>query len=329
MSSDLPPAALLGNRARIPDVYPPSVLDRARQLVALEPTIPTPQPIPAETEFLLGTWGMPRLDEAFLDRVPKLRGVFYGAGTIRSFVTEAFWERQIPVVSAAAANAVPVVDYTVSVILLGLKRFFSMAAMMRERRQKPENLHAIRGNYEALIGLVSFGKIARMVAARLLQAGCQVQVFDPFLDEAGAEAAGVTRCDLETLFATSDVISLHTPNLPETRGLLGAEHFNRLRHETTLINTARGAVVREPELVEFLKKRSDVQAVLDVTLPEPPETDSPLYDLPNVILTPHIAGSLGRECGRMGTLTVDELERLLKGESLQHAVTREQAAIMA
>lgn len=330
MPASLPPAVLLGNPQRIPDVYPPALLDRLRQCVALAGEIPSSQPIPAETEILLGTWGMPLLDEAFLQRLPNLRGVFYGAGTIRGFVTEAFWDRQIPVVSAAAANAVPVVDYTVSVVLLGLKRFFYMARTMRERRRKPADIHrVVPGNYGALIGLVSFGKIARMVAARLIQAGCRVQVYDPFLSAEAASESGVELCTLERLFSTSDIVSVHAPNLPETRGLLGSEHFNLMRNETTFINTARGAVVREPELVRFLAERPDVQAVLDVTLPEPPETDSPLYELPNVILTPHIAGSLGRECGRMGELAVEEVERFLRGEPLQHAVTREQAATLA
>jgi phosphoglycerate dehydrogenase-like enzyme len=82
-------------------------------------------------------------------------------------------------------------------------------------------------------------------------------------------------------------------------------------------------------MVSVLRGRPDVWAVLDVTYPEPPEPDSPLYDLPNVVLTPHIAGSLGRECRRMGRLVVDELRRYVAGEPLVHEITKERATVMA
>jgi len=87
--------------------------------------------------------------------------------------------------------------------------------------------------------------------------------------------------------------------------------------------------VREQEMIDVLQQRPDLLAVLDVTYPEPPVAGSPLYTLPNVILTPHIAGSLDAECQRMGQLVVDELRRYLAGEPLQWAITRQQAALMA
>jgi phosphoglycerate dehydrogenase-like enzyme len=87
--------------------------------------------------------------------------------------------------------------------------------------------------------------------------------------------------------------------------------------------------VRENDLVEFLRDRADVQALLDVTDPEPPAADSPLYELPNVFITPHIAGSIGAERRRMGRAMIEELHRFVRGEPLRYAVTREQSARMA
>jgi phosphoglycerate dehydrogenase-like enzyme len=110
--------------------------------------------------------------------------------------------------------------------------------------------------------------------------------------------------------------------------ILGS-HLASMKRNATLINTSRGAVVREAEMVEVLGERPDLWAVLDVTPPEPPEPDSRLFDLPNVVLTPHIAGSLGNECRRMGRLVVDELRRYVAGEPLKHEITRERAALMA
>ncbi len=120
------------------------------------------------------------------------------------------------------------------------------------------------------------------------------------------------------------------PGLEEPKVLLIlGSHLASMKRNATLINTSRGAVVREAEMVEVLEERPDLWAVLDVTHPEPPESGSRLYDLPNVVLTPHIAGSQGNECRRMGRLVVDELRRYVAGEPLQHEITRERAALMA
>jgi phosphoglycerate dehydrogenase-like enzyme len=125
------------------------------------------------------------------------------------------------------------------------------------------------------------------------------------------------------------VVSLHTPWLPETEGLIRGSHLASMKRGAAFVNTSRGAVVREAEMVSVLKDRPDITAVLDVTHPEPPEPDSLLYDLPNVVLTPHIAGSQGDECRRMGRLIVGELRRYVAGEPLEHEITRERAAMMA
>jgi phosphoglycerate dehydrogenase-like enzyme len=110
--------------------------------------------------------------------------------------------------------------------------------------------------------------------------------------------------------------------------ILGS-HLASMKRNATLINTSRGAVVREAEVVEVLEERHNLWAVLDVTHPEPPEPNSRLYDLPNVVLTLHIAGSQGSECRRMGRLVVDDLRRYVAGEPLEHEITRERAALMA
>lgn len=121
------------------------------------------------------------------------------------------------------------------------------------------------------------------------------------------------------------MITCHTPWLPETEGLLNGQLFRQMKPGANFINTARGAVVNEPELIEVLRERPDLFAVLDVTWPEPPIAGSPFYSLPNVILTPHVAGTMNDECRRMGRMMVDELERWLAGQPLRHQVGRQYA----
>jgi len=156
-----------------------------------------------------------------------------------------------------------------------------------------------------------------------------VIAYDPFVSAEDAAALGVTLCGLDEIFQRADVVSLHTPWLPETVGMITGAHLAAMQPGATFINTARGAVVREQEMIEVLQQRPDLLAVLDVTHPEPPVTGSPFYTLPNVILTPHIAGSMDNECRRMGRIVVEELQRYLKGEPLRWSISRQQAAIMA
>ncbi len=279
-------------------------------------------------QVIFSGWGAPVMDEKFLAAAPKLKAVFYGAGSIRGFVTEEFWRRAIVVTAAAAANAVPVSEYTLSVILLSLKRFWAHASAVRAAAGFPKPL-PVPGAYQSTVGLVSLGLVGRLVRDRLRPFDLRVVGYDPFTTAEEAKRLGVELLPLEELFCTADVISLHSPRLPETEGMITGRHIAAMKQNATIINTSRGAVVREPEMIEVLKKRDDLCAVLDVTFPEPPLPDSPLYRLPNVVLTPHIAGSLDAECRRMGRLMVEELRRYVAGNPLAWAITQDRAAVMA
>ncbi len=134
---------------------------------------------------------------------------------------------------------------------------------------------------------------------------------------------------LADLFERADVISLNTPLLPETIGLISGDLLASMKLGATFINTARGPIVDEPALIAVFRERQDLFAILDVTDPEPPAADSPLLTMDNVILSPHIAGSQGHECRRMGQLMVDECRRYLAGEPLRTEIKREAAARMA
>jgi phosphoglycerate dehydrogenase-like enzyme len=305
--------------AELADVYaPPQTADS----VAKDPGVL------AGVEVILSGWGAPAMDAAFLEAAPDLRVVLYGAGSIRHVATPALWERGVRITSAYAANAVPVSEYTLAAILFSLKRGWHFAFSARREKALPGQ-GQVPGAYGSTVGLVSLGMVGRLVRERLQPFALNVVAYDPYVTSEEARVLGVDLISLEDLFVSSEVVSLHAPWLPETEGMILGSHLASMKRNATLINTSRGAVVREAEMVEVLEERPDLWAVLDVTHPEPPEPDSRLYDLPNVVLTPHIAGSLGGECRRMGRLVVDELRQYVAGEPLEYEITRERAALLA
>jgi phosphoglycerate dehydrogenase-like enzyme len=278
-------------------------------------------------EIILSGWGCPEFTEDLLKFAPNFKGLFYGAGSIKGIVTDAFWERGILVTSAYAANAVPVCELTVSQILLSLKRYWQQVAVYHQTK-KMQHLK-IPGAYGSVVGLVSLGMIGRMVAERLKTHDLKVLAYDPYATHETAAQLGVELCTLDEIFQRSDVVSLHTPWLPETEGLITGRHIAMLKPGSTFINTSRGAVVKENEMVSVLESHPDIYALLDVTYPEPPDPKSPLFSLPNVVLSPHIAGSMDNECQRQGQYMIEELKRYLNKEPLLYQISRERAAIMA
>ncbi len=283
----------------------------------------------AEVEVIFTGWGAPVMDEAFLAAAPKLKAVFYGAGSIRGFTTDAFWARNITVTSAYAMNAVPVSEFTLASILFSLKNAWRYVLGTKRDGKIPAKT-SCAGAYGSKVGLISLGMIGRLVRERLRPFDLEVLAYDPFVTREQAAALSVEIVSLEEIFKQCDVVSLHTPWLKETERMITGAHFRSMKPGATFINTARGAVVCEDELIEVLQERPDLTALLDVTYPdEPPKPGSPLLSLPNVVLTPHIAGSMDLECRRMGQLMIEEFDRWSRGDSLKWGLTKEKAATLA
>ena len=281
-----------------------------------------------DVDVLFSGWGAPRIDTKFLAHAPRLRAIFYGSGSIRGWVTDAVWERGILVTSAQAINALPVAEYTLATTLFSLKHGWQLVEQTRREQCFPSRAN-VPGVYGATVGIIGLGLIGRLVRERLHPFGVRVIAYDPYVTSDEAAALDISLCSLEDLFAEAQVVTLHAPLLRETTGLVRGRHLAAMQPCATFINTARGALVRQEELIEVLMQRTDLHAVLDVTNPEPPLPGSLLYTLPNVTLTPHIAGALGTERRRLGLTMVTELRRFLAGEPLHYAITREQALRMA
>ncbi|TCO51396.1 phosphoglycerate dehydrogenase-like enzyme [Kribbella antiqua] len=271
-----------------------------------------------EVDVLLTGWGCPRITPEVLDAAPKLQAILHAAGTVKSIVDPSAFDRGIRVSSAAEANALPVAEFTVAAIVLAGKRAFRLAAQYRLERRKADP-HVMPGSYGTTVGLLGASRIGRMVAERLKGFDLRVLISDPYLTEADAAELGAELVDLDALFSRSDILSVHAPLLPETTGLVDARLLSLLKDGSVLINTARGKII-DAEALERECVAGRIDAVLDVTDPEPLPPDSPLLDLPNVFVTPHVAGAVGNEIARLGELAVGELERLATGQPLQHAI---------
>lgn len=284
--------------------------------------------------YLFSTWGIPEWDESYLARnFPELEAVFYAAGSVQHF-TRPFFARGVRVFAAASINAIPVADYCLAEIILASKGHFTLA---RERSQLSyEDARALAGqypgSYQLRIGLVGFGKIARLLCEKihLVLGGAEVYAYDPFVDEATMKDLGAIKLDrLEVLFERCQIVSNHLPNLPATQKMLGRGQFKRLPSHACFINTGRGAQVIEEELVDVLRERPDLSALLDVTWPEPPVPGHPFYELPNVFLTPHIAGSSGLEIQRMGDAMFEAWHAVRDGEDCAYEVLPQELSTMA
>jgi phosphoglycerate dehydrogenase-like enzyme len=269
-----------------------------------------------DVEALFATWGMPVLDAAMLRRFPNLRIVFYAAGTIKSFITPDSWRRGVRVTTAALANAKPVAEFTVAAIVFSLKRVWERMRSLRENDLYRRHCPPIPGCYGTTIGLLALGKIGRCVAAQLRQMDVRVIAYDPHVQPGVAAELNVQLCSIEEVFTNADVVSCHLPLHAGTASLIDAALLRRMKPDSTFINTARGGVVNERDLVTVLGERPDLYAVLDTITEEPPHAGNPLLRLPNAIVTPHLAGSMCHECRRMGLMMIDELRRYLAGKPL-------------
>jgi len=283
---------------------------------------PAARTVLADTEILVTGWGCPAISREILAAAPRLKLIAHAAGTVKYHLDPAVYEAGITVTNAVDANAVPVAEFTLAMIVLAGKRVFEFRDIYRAdptRRSSHALMDEPIGNYRRTIGIVGASHIGRRVIDLLAMLDNDILLYDPHVGTADEIARRAELTSLDDLIARSDIVSLHAPSLPSTRHMIGQRELRLMRTGATLINTARGALVDERALVAELET-GRISAIIDVTDPEIPPPGSPLYRLPNLFLTPHIAGAVGTERSRLGNLVVDEIERFIAGQPLQYQV---------
>ena len=319
---------LLGDRGR----------DRIREVAHLlddEPvgdwSDPRADGLLADADVILGHWGCPFIDQAVLERAPGVRMFAYAAGTIKATVSDAVFERGLRVTTCADANAEPVAEFTLAAIL-----FANKDVLWRRDRLRDPALQGFRqrpttpvGNWGKTVGIIGASLVGRRVI-ELLGAfpHLRIALHDPFVTVDEARALGVEKMDLDELCTVSDVLSIHAPDLPSTKRMVGRAQLASLRTGATLINTARGALLDHDALRDELAA-GRLYAILDVTDPEPLADDDPLRSLPNAFVTPHLAGSEGTELDRLADWAADEIARWAAGEPPRNGISREQLERLA
>lgn len=317
-------AALLMDPALVPFVFDPAARSRLAELLDIEWDASTSAagiPDPTGVELLIAGWGATPAGQHDLAPFTRLRAVVHWGGGI-GWLDEQAAGRGIPISTAKAANAIPVAEFTHAMIALAAKDAFWLS-----RRYCTEQGFIAReqaapraGLYDTTIGIVGASAIGTLVMQKLRENDVRVLLYDPYASSTDAAALGAELVDdLVDLAARSDVLSIHVPEMPSTVGMVSADVLAALRDGGTVINTARGPLVDQDALVAELQ-RGRLRAILDVTDPDPLPAGHVLYTLPNVFLTPHLAGSMGTELRRLGESALVEIERFVAGDPFAHPV---------
>jgi phosphoglycerate dehydrogenase-like enzyme len=288
----------------------PEPADRAALITLLPPA-----------DACITSWDVAQLDADVMAAAPRLRAMAHMGSSVKRFVSDALWAREVCVTSAGLALAVDVAETTLGLMIMGMKRVWPLAQHVREGGWRETPWWPARELFGKEVGIIGASNVGRHVIKLLQAFAVHVLVYDPFISADEAALQGAQKVDLDELLRRSDIVSLHAPAKPETHHMLGAGRLALMKDNALLINTARGALIDEPALIDELS-RGRFFAFLDVTDPEPPAADSPLRRLDNVVVMPHIAGCI-ENCGRMGELAVEELRRFFAGEPALYPICPE------
>lgn len=314
-------------------LFTPALLERLRGLCEVVAPLPSSSLTDAAVaphldslQVIITGWGTPSLATADLARMPNLQLIAHAAGSVKDTVDPDLLETGVRITSAANINARPVAEFTLAYILLENKAVHDWIALYKDLRRSFRKAaypgFATVGNAGKTVGIVGASRVGRCLINLLAPYDLDLLVYDPMLSEADTHALGATHCTLDDLLRSSDIVSLNAPALPSTRHLIGRHELSLIGDGRLLINTARGAIVDQDAMIAELAT-GRIRAVLDVTEPEPLPDDCPLYDLPNVVLTPHIAGSVGVEVYRLTDHALGEIESFVTSGILRDEVKRE------
>lgn len=277
--------------------------------------------------YIITSWGSPRIDKDILDVCPELIAVMHAAGTPKPVISDELIARNIRVTYSAIALGEGVAETALTMAISAVKGLFILPQHTAKGEWNECKLLA-RDFYDITVGVISAGFVGRHMIKLLQNFNVDVLVYDPFITDAQAEEMGAKKAELNDLLSASDVISIHAPSIPATDNMLNADNLPLIKDGAVLINTARGSIINEEALIAELSKNRFF-ACIDVTNPEPPTQDNPLRRLPNVALTPHIAGAIANGQKRIAKHICEELTRCEQGEKMRTELDASKLSSMA
>lgn len=282
----------------------------------------------AGADVAVSSWGTPSLDAGLLDAAPNLRLVLHAAGSVKPIVSDALFARGIRVISSAVVLSEGVSEFALGQTIAAVKDVFQRTQDLRAGLWH-EHKSRVRELYGLTVGVVGCGFAGAHYIELLKPFRVNTLVYDPFVSDQKLADLGARRSTLDELLTGSDVVSLHAPSIPETRHLVNRRTLSLMKPDAILINTARGSLIDEAALAEALQAGKLRYALIDVTDPEPPAADSPLRQLENCILTPHIAGLANNGQLKIGDHVWRELQSFIADRPSRYEVRQSDLATMA
>lgn len=273
----------------------------------------------AGADVIITSWGSAKIDKKVLDVCPDLKAVIHGAGSIKPIISDEFIQKNIRITNSAVAIGEGVAETALGFAISACKGFYQLDKDTKSGLWDENIRLRVKDFYDIKIGVISGGFVGRHMVKLLGNFHVDVLMYDPTLTKEEIREIGAEKVSLEELMANSDVVSIHAPSIPATDNMINKDNLSLMKDGAVLINTSRGTVINEEDLIKELKK-GRLFACIDVTNPEPPSKDNQLRFMDNVILTPHIAGTVSNGMKRIALHVCEELERLEKGEKMRTEV---------
>src|SRR3954452_9960062 len=268
-----------------------------------------------------------QIDAEALSAAPQLKVVARAGIGLDNVDVPAATERGVLVVNAPTSNIVSAAEHAVALLLSAARHIPAADASLREGQWTRSKFTGVEVT-EKTVGVVGLGRIGVLVAQRLAAFGVTLLAYDPYIQPGRAAQLGVRLVSLDELLRESDFITIHLPKTPETLGLIGTEQLAATKRGVIIVNAARGGLVDEPALAEALRSGQVGAAGIDVYAKEPC-TDSPLFGLPNVVVTPHLGASTTEGQDKAGTAVARSVRLALQGEFVPDAVNVQAGGVVA
>jgi len=280
----------------------------------------------ADADAIIVCHGAPRIDARVMERAPRLKfiGELEGDRFSYRIDAETAWARGIRTIDTTNGSSYPVAEWALALTIIALRNAgeqFRHLIEHRVYRRPTTDFGYIHGElFGKKVGLIGCGHIGRRLITFLKPFQCDIRVYDPYIPRELPDVLGFLWTNLDYVMSDSDAVICLAPLTPRTRGMIGRRELDLLKPGAVFVNVSRGAVVDSAALIARLQ-RGDIVAGLDVFDPEPIPADSPIRDLPNVFLSPHIAGVTAASRHGFFSLMVDELDRFFHGHETLYDLT--------